>query len=335
MPHDGAVLVTGGLGCIGAWTTRELLLRGHDVVVLDASDDRSRLDRLMPRELHGQARVVRGDISDLHGLEQVLARHSVSRIVHLAAFQLPSCRADPPAGALVNVLGTVNLFDAASRLGVTRIVYTSSVAVFDQSGGRLPVDAAARPASHYGVFKLANEGTARVYWEDRGLPSLGLRPMTVYGPGRDRGLTSSPTRAMLAAILGCRYEIAFGGTTLFHYALDVSRALVAAVLDAQFDGARVHNLNGERASVSEFVACLSRLVGPAAGGITAGRIPLPFPNDLDTTGLDVLGPPPVTPIEEGIAATLEFFSDLQTRGVLVPEHHGLEVRDGLAIDHRP
>ena len=51
------------------------------------------------------------------------------------------------------------------------------------------------PTTHYGVFKRANEGNARVYYLDHGLNSVGLRPLTVYGVNRDTGLTSDPTKA--------------------------------------------------------------------------------------------------------------------------------------------
>lgn len=136
---------------------------------------------------------------------------------------------------------------------------------------------------------------------------------------------------MLAGLLQSTYEIGFGGTTVFHYAGDVGRALAAAV-DAPFEGARVVNLNGVRAPVSEVVAHLRALLGAAAGGITVAQDPIPFPDELDTTGLDALGPPTVTPVGEGVAATLEFFQDLQARGRLVPEEHGLVVRDGRAVD---
>jgi nucleoside-diphosphate-sugar epimerase len=136
---------------------------------------------------------------------------------------------------------------------------------------------------------------------------------------------------MLAAVLGCRYEIGFGGTTVLHHAGDVGRALVRAV-QVPLDGAHVVNLNGVRASISEVVARLRDLVGASADGITARADPLPFPDDIDTTGLEAIGPPPVTPLEDGIAATVEFFRSLQARGVLRPEEHGLIVEDGVAVD---
>ena len=76
------------------------------------------------------------------------------------------------------------------------------------------------------MFKQANEGTARIYWEDNGLASIGLRPCgIVYGPGRDQGNSSPPSKAMLAAAVGTDYHIPFRGQIVFSHASDVAGAL--------------------------------------------------------------------------------------------------------------
>ena len=87
------------------------------------------------------------------------------------------------------------------------VVYTGSIGMFSPPmSTRSPVGSrrtpTLTPGNHYGVYKMANEGTAQVYWADNGVPSVGLRPMTVYGAGRDQGMTSSPTAAIAAAVLG-------------------------------------------------------------------------------------------------------------------------------------
>jgi hypothetical protein len=87
-----------------------------------------------------------------------------------------------------------------------------------------------------------------------------------------------------------------------------------------------------RAPVTDIVAGLHHLVGPSAERITVGSNPLPFPNDVDTAGLDIIGPPAVTPLYDGIAATVEFFRDLQSRGTLELGEHGLIVEAGIAVD---
>src|SRR3954452_18302475 len=218
-------LVTGSSGCIGAWVVAQLTREQTPVVALDASDDDHRLRLLLDDdELAGLTRV-RGDITDLDALERAYDEHEINRVVHLAALQVPFCRADPPLGARVNVVGTVNVLEAAARRAdrMGPVVYASSVAAYDalEDDGAAPAMQGV-PSTLYGVYKRANEGTATVYATERGLPSVGLRPHTVYGPGRDQGLTSAPTTAMLAAAAGRPYRLPFGGAYQLQYAPDVA-----------------------------------------------------------------------------------------------------------------
>jgi nucleoside-diphosphate-sugar epimerase len=325
------VMVTGAMGCIGAWTVKELVRRGLKPVAFDRSTDQRRLRLVMTAEELDAVTFVAGDLTDLASLNSTIESEQTTRVIHLGALQLPFCRADPPGGAVVNVVGTANVFEAARINAIPQVVYTSSIAVFDMSGGHLAHEAHARPSSHYGVYKLANEGTARAYWHDSGVASLGLRPLTVYGPGRDQGLTSSPTKAMVAAVLGVPYEISFGGSTFLQYAPDVAYSLVEAAF-ASHEGARVVNLNGTRVSIGDFVAAIEGASGDARGLIRFRENPLPFPDDIDTTGLEVIGPPPVTPLARGVSESVELYRRLQESARLLPEEHGLQITDGEAVD---
>src|SRR5437763_15383228 len=183
---------------------------------------------MRPDEL-GAVRYVRSDIADLPALEHLFTEEQITHVVHLAAMLLPLAAADPPRGALVNVVGTVNVFEAAKRRGLAGLSYASSVAIYDRVDGERVAEAAdGHPISHYGVHKQANEGTARVYWRDDGVASIGLRPHIVYGAGRDHGMTAGPTLAMAAAVRGERYEIPFGGRAQFQYAPDAARMFIDA-----------------------------------------------------------------------------------------------------------
>ena len=202
MTGDERFLVTGALGCIGAWTVRTLVREGAAVTTFDLGNDPRRLRAIMSPDELARVQLVTGDISDLAALESTIDAHGITNVIHLAALQVPFCRADPPLGARVNVLGTINVFEAVKRRAdrMAPVVYTSSIAVFadsdaDPATGRLRADATGHPRNHYGVYKQANEGNARIYWQDDGLASIGLRPTTVYGVGRDQGMTSGPTKA--------------------------------------------------------------------------------------------------------------------------------------------
>jgi UDP-glucuronate 4-epimerase len=322
-------LVTGALGCIGAWTVRALVREGTPVVALDLGRDRRRLAQIMSEDELASVDFVVGDITDLAALERILDEGAITNVIHLAALQVPFCRADPPLGALVNVVGTVNLFEAVKRRGITSapLVYTSSIGAFsaadaDEVSHRLEEDADGHPTTHYGVYKRANEGTARVYGLDDGIASVGLRPMTVYGIGRDQGMTSTPTTAIAAAVLGRPYRISFGGTTLYQYAGDVAATLLAASR-SRLEGPHVFNLGGTSVDMASWIEAIEAAVPEAAGLITAADSELPFPSEIAHDSLAALGSIPVTPYQEGIRATAEMLRDLAARGRLVPAEQGL------------
>ncbi len=323
-------LVTGAMGCIGAWTVRNLLREGTEVVAFDLAANPRRIRQICTEEELARLTMVRGDITDLASVEQGLDDHGITNIIHLAALQVPFCRADPPLGARVNVLGTVNIFDAASRRAdrIGQVVYTGSVGMFDAADAdpgtmRLENDATAHPVNHYGVYKQANEGTARVYWLENGVSSIGLRPMTVYGPGRDQGLTSSPTKAIVAAVLGRPATIGFSGRTLFQYAHDVARTLIIASR-SPLRGAHAFNLGGSLVDLRDFVSEIDARIPGAGARITVEGAPLPFPEEIADDALAAIGPVPVTPIGDGIAETIELFTRMRDEGRLVPEEQGLE-----------
>src|SRR3569833_1725189 len=206
---DERFLVTGARGCIGAWVLRALVDEGREPVFYDLGACVLRLVFVFG-DKRDRPVGIQGDITSLEQLEQALDEHAITNVIHLAALQVPFCRENPPLGAAVNVVGTTNVFEAVKRRRdrIGRVIYASSAAVYGPSvdGGIAPEDANDRPSTHYGVFKMANEGTARIYWQDDGVPSSGLRPYVVYGPGRDQGVTSYPTAAMLAAARGEEYH---------------------------------------------------------------------------------------------------------------------------------
>jgi nucleoside-diphosphate-sugar epimerase len=317
-----STLVTGAFGCIGSWVVRRMLAAGERPVVFDLGDDPWRMRMIAGPDVAARCTIVRGDIADREQVVRVVREQRVRRIVHLAAWQVPLCRQDPSKGALVNVVGTANVFEAAraSDGRVERVVYASSAAVFGPPSlyppGPVADDAAPRPATHYGVYKVANEETARVYWEEHRIPSSGFRPLTVYGPGRDFGLTADPTLAMKSAVLGRPFRIRWGGRTDLVYTEDVARALLAAAA-APLDGARVYNLHGASASVPEIAALIERAWPAAKGLLTWAEPPIPFPAELDDARYQRdLGPAPRTGLEDGVRRTLEEFARLQGEGRL-------------------
>src|SRR6476659_7789790 len=128
-------LITGALGCVGAWCCRQLVREGHTVVGLDLGSDQRRVELIMSPDELAAVEFVQGDITDLALLERLMRAWQTGHVVHLAAMLIPLAAADPPRGALVNVVGTVNVFEAAKRRGLAGVAYASSAAVYDRSDG--------------------------------------------------------------------------------------------------------------------------------------------------------------------------------------------------------
>jgi UDP-glucuronate 4-epimerase len=307
---EARFLVTGAHGCIGAWVVHELIADGLPVTTLDLSSEPMRLRLLLGNRADDVAHVT-ADITDLASISRTIDEHRVTHVIHLAALQVPFVRADPPLGARVNVLGTVNVFEAVAQRELAPIVYASSIAAYDPGGTMR-----GHPSTLYGVFKRANEATAAVYHAENGVSSIGLRPHTVYGIGRDQGMTSAPTAAMLAAAAGVPYTIPYGGGTQLQLARDVARAFVAASL-AEATGASVHNVPGHAVTVAEVVEAIADAAPDAAVDFTGEG--LPFPADVDTTSFAELDPTFVqTPLAAGVGETIEGFRDLLARGLIAP-----------------
>jgi nucleoside-diphosphate-sugar epimerase len=308
--------ITGAQGCIGSWIVKALAERGDTPVVFDRSEDARRLNAIMERSALERVRFIAGDITEVAAVRSALESSGARRMIHLAGLQVPTCKADPVAGAFVNVIGTLNVFESARAAGVERVVYASSAAVFGTADADTPVKemAATEPETHYGVFKRTNEGGARVYFLDHGLNSVGLRPLTVYGVNRDAGLTSDPTKAMKAAILGVPFRIRFSGATDFQYVEDTAAAFIRCA-DQAPAGAHVFNLHGETVVVERIVKVINQNAGRDL--VTFGGPPIPIAPALDDTAIQrMIGGLPSTPLDVGVRETMRRFTDLHEAGQL-------------------
>ena len=306
-------LITGALGAIGVWTMRSLLEAGHEVVALDLGGSRHRLEIALSDEQRTAIAHVEADITDLASLERALEEHAITSVIHLAALQVPFVLEKPVLGAQVNVVGTTNVLEALHRRAgqFGPLVYASSIAVYGPQGTLAGDDV---PGTLYGVYKRANEGTARRYFDDYGVSSIGLRPHTVFGPGRDQGVTSGPTTAMVAAAARQPFHIPFGGRIQLQHAADAGEAFARAAL-LEYDGASVHNLDGAVLSLDDLVALIK---GAAPGAqITVGDAVLPLVEAVDGTSfVELLGGSVMRPVEDGVRDSVRQFEDLLERGLV-------------------
>jgi UDP-glucose 4-epimerase len=291
------VLITGGGGFLGAWLVKRLLGRGIEARVFDRKEDRSIL-----REIIGGAADsidwVIGDITDTDRVRD--AARGCDFAVHLAALLTPDCAANPVLGATVNLIGTLNVFEAAKAEGMRGIAYASSASAL------APDDCAdLSPVTHYGAYKLACEGCARAYWIESGISSIGFRPAIVYGPARETGISAGPSVACREAVAGRPYTIGYSGEADLIFVDDVAALCEAAALKP-FEGAHTITLSGERADVSVLAEAIQDQVPGARIDWDGPLLPIP-PHMEPTPTEDLLGPLPRTSLKDGIAQTIAHY----------------------------
>lgn len=337
----GTYLITGAQGFIGAWIIKQLLQHNQQhpqeqyrVVGLDLNRNFDILEQIMDDV--SQVEMLFGDLSDYQRVKDVMEQVRPNYIIHLGALQIPACRANPRVGANVNVIGTINVFEAAKHLNevekqkgknknhVECVVYASSAGAYgppsDYPDETVDDDANHRPRNHYGVFKLANEGNARVYWLDHGIASVALRPLTVYGVGREMGMTSAPTKAIKAVLLSRPFVLPFSGHTSFDFVEDVARYFIQCALKVK-EGNHSCSIQGTAVSLQEFVEKLTQVLPQTAQLVSFAPNPvsIPFPYKSNSKKLlELIGEERsnITPLSEGIARTVQHFKQLQSIGKL-------------------
>jgi nucleoside-diphosphate-sugar epimerase len=294
---------------------KRLLDRGIDVLMYDIDPNPVRLSLIAAPEAVARVAIKTGNIEDTAKVKQLVRDEGVTHIVHLAAVLMPFCQATPVAGGMVNVIGTLNVFEAARDCGrPVRVVYASSSAVWGP--GEAYEDRALseadplKPATHYGVFKQANEGNARVFYTSNGISSVGLRPWTVYGVGRDAGLTADPTLAIRALALDRPFQIRLSGFMDLQYVEDVAETFIRCLL-AELEGAHVFNLAGDVVSMDDFITILERLRPGASELIFASGPQVPVAFRMDDSQLHQMVPGiQKTPLLDGVERTLSIFRRL-------------------------
>ena len=308
-------LVTGAQGCIGSWVVKRLIEAGHEVVTFDVNESLARLGMIASPEIIRKVDRRTGRIEDGAALKKLVRDEQIDHIVHLAAVLMPFCQKNPVEGALINVIGTLNVFEAARDAGrQVRIVYASSSAVWGPPGEypdqALTEDYPVKPATHYGVFKAANEGNARVFFASDGISSIGLRPWTVFGVGRDAGLTADPTLAIRAVAERKPFTIRLTGHMDMQYVRDVADIFIQC-LESRAAGAHVFNLRGEVVDMEDFRRILERFRPEAANLISINGSPVPVAWRMDDSALQrIVGPVPRTPLNDAISETLVGFERL-------------------------
>ena len=327
MTKSAHILVTGGYGCIGVQTVKWVLANTNASVVVGSREvSEQRTQRLFHDVDRTRLKCVGLDVRKQQQLEDVLTSNQITHVIHLAALQTPDCNAHRDTGLQINVAGTQNVIEAikACRSSLQRFVFASSIAIYGPRssyvGSKVPMLAEPQPVNVYGVWKLAGEQMSRLFCMETGIPTVSLRPGVLFGPGRDAGLTSTPTTAMKCMALEVPYEIPFRSRQDYLYAPDVGAAFGNAAM-APFTGYGVFTLPGHSVETAEIVDTMRRAAAEtglgASFGITTGTDDVPFICDLEYEPfLQAFPDTPHTPLANAIQQSLEVFKMQRERGWL-------------------
>ncbi len=294
------ILVTGGAGFLGSALVRRLIALGHGVRVID---DLSAGD---PARLLDQASFSRGDVNDIPRLWTLL--QGVECVYHLAArVSVQESMRYPRDYNAVNVGGTVSILEAMRDVGVRRLVFVSSGAIYgEQTDQPLREDLTPNPLSPYAVSKLAAEQYVRTIGQLWQVETVCLRVFNAYGPGQQLPVTHPPVIPYFI------HQTLHGGSLVTHgsgqqtrdfvYVDDVTNALIAAATAPNVDRCVINVGSGTEISINQLAALIETItgrepqllhVGSQSGGVSRMRADL-------TRARDLLGYTPEVHFEDGL-----------------------------------
>ena len=299
------VVVTGGAGFIGSHSVEALLAAGARVTVFDNFSTGKRENLPQGERLE----IISGDVRERAAVERALA--GATHVLHLAAqISVRVSIEDPPRSCHDNVLGFVNVLEAARRSGVKRVVYASSAAVYGVPA-RLPLDedAAVGPISPYGLEKVINDQYAQLYRALYGQSSLGLRYFNVYGPRQDPTSQYAGVISKFAALIAADRPLTVfgdgGQTRDFVFVKDLARINALALAN---DYCGICNVGtGVSVTLLELIDALAK----CAGKVPAVRFEPPVAGDIRDSAMaparlkQVFGAAPATRLAEGLQALLQ------------------------------
>ena len=291
------IIIFGGCGFLGSWIVRAFFKRGYSVSVFDLKIQKELLSYFIGEDIN-EIKFIQGDITNYDQVQEVT--NNMDHVINLAGLMTPDCSSNPILGAKVNLLGSINVFEALKKNNIKFLVYASSAGVFGQKDHYYPF-----PETHYGAYKLAVEGVARAYFNEAGISSVGIRPYVIYGPGREVGGTAGVTLACKAAKQGDSYTVNFLGKAGFVFVEDVADLVEMSIVQMP-SGALTFNINGITADVSDFINLIKKNI-PQSDITIKG-------NSLSVVD-EIRGNAPsktfkkfkYTSLEDGIKRTIDFY----------------------------
>ena len=291
------IIIFGGCGFLGSWIVKAFLKKGYSVSIFDLKIQKELLSHVVGEDIN-KIKFINGDITNYDQVQESI--NDMDHVINLAGLMTPDCSSNPILGAKVNLLGSINVFEALKKNNNKFLVYASSAGVFGQKDHYYPF-----PETHYGAYKLAVEGVARAYLNEDGISSVGIRPYVIYGPGREVGGTAGVTLACKAAKQGDSYTVNFSGQAGFVYVQDVVDLVEMSIAQIP-SGALTFNINGITADVSEFINLIKKNIPLSDIGIEGDSLSV-----VD----EIRGNEPsktfkkfkYTSLEDGIKRTIDFY----------------------------
>lgn len=226
-------LITGGTGFLGSYICKQLLEGGHEVVCYDYAVNQNSIQQVLTPAEMAQVVCVQGDVRDLPNLLHICQAYQVEIIIHLAGMLKDACDKNVPVAVETNLMGTVNMFEAARICGIKRVVWASSSSAIGNpdfiQDEFLPNNVPHAPATVYGKLKDTCEFLGQYYNKTYGLETVGLRYVTIYGMARMRGGSNWINGLLNQPALGQPSEVPCGGhAPNIIYVKDAARITVLA-----------------------------------------------------------------------------------------------------------
>lgn len=300
------IAITGVAGFIGSNLADRLLAEGHRVIGIDS------LAYGVIEQVPNGVDFRQMDIRDKKLRE---AFSGADIIFHLAAKNcIADCQADPVETADINVTGSVNVFEAARRASVAKIIYAESSALYEAATTMPTPETDVAPASYYAVSKFCGMAFADAYQRFHGMRMTALRYFCVYGPRQDyrRSIPPLMSAFIMKMLKGERPTIYGAGDKRrdFVFVDDINDFHVQAMEDSRTDG-NVYNLgSGENYSVREIFDRIAALLGVSVEPIFAPDQPGEAQENLaDISAVCSLGWSPRVSLDEGLERSIEFIRE--------------------------
>lgn len=299
------VMVTGGSGFIGSYTTRKLLERGHEIVVYS---------RHPPPDITNKVHPVVGDIRDFGNILSAIKRYDVEYVVHTVSLLTVASQKRPPLAFKISGEGTLNILEAARLMDTKRVVYISGSSVYGttRKGEVITEDYPKNPVTIYGATKLLCEHYGRNYSRDYGFDFVATRFPIVYGPGKSRRGFHFFKDCIEGAVFKKNVRIPWGGEQLFE-PLYIKDAVHGVVLSIFAKGLKHTTFNigagtGKMYTLHDLTDIVKKLIPDATIEIGPGEVieePIRGPLDITRAREELGYKPQFGPLEDGVRDYIE------------------------------